>query len=418
MIAPAEARARHHRWLAELTSIPTASGREGRVVAWIMRWVGERAELAITTDPGGNLLVARRGGGGANTATGVPGLRPVLFTAHLDHPAFVVERVIGPGTLQLSFRGGVMDAYFADARIVVHAADGATRAGAIAGPTQAPAAPFKSWLAELDGGTEGVRPGDIATWDLPAAVVRDGLLHAPACDDLAGVAAALAALDVLLELERAGGPSHPSSGGHPAAGARADVQLLFTRAEEIGFAGAIAACRHGTIPRGARVIALENSRAFDESPIGGGPIVRVGDRLSIFSPGLTASIAAVAERIAAGAPRAGDASAAAPRPWAWQRKLMPGGACEASVFCAYGHDATCLCLPLGNYHNMGSLAAVQAGTHTAPPRIEPEVISMADFDGLVDLLVQCGRSLPEEPPIRSRIDRLWDERGFVLDEKP
>lgn len=405
MSAPAEPRAPHHQWLAELTSIPTASGREGRVIEWITRWVGERPELSLTTDPAGNLLIGRREVGGT-------GLRPVLFTAHLDHPAFVVERVIGPGTLQLSFRGGVMDAYFRGARIAVHSRRGGRHTGTIASPTEAPGAPFKSWLAELDAGAEGVLPGDAATWDLPPAAIRDGLLHAPACDDLAGAAAALAAVDVLIEDARAGGPHHGNSVARP------DVQLLFTRAEEIGFAGAIAACRHGTIPRGARVIALENSRAFDESPIGGGPIVRVGDRLSIFSPGLTASIAAVAERIASSTPRAGGAPGPVPRPWAWQRKLMPGGACEASVFCAYGHDATCLCLPLGNYHNMGDLAGVQAGTNTSPARIEPEIISIADFDGLVDLLVECVRSLPDEPPIRARIDRLWDERGFVLDEAP
>ncbi len=32
MLVPAELRPRHHRWLTELTSIPTAAGREARVV--------------------------------------------------------------------------------------------------------------------------------------------------------------------------------------------------------------------------------------------------------------------------------------------------------------------------------------------------------------------------------------------------
>ena len=64
--------------------------------------------------------------------------------------------------------------------------------------------------------------------------------------------------------------------------ALAHVALLFTRSEEIGFIGAIGAAREGTVPKGARLVCLENSRSFPhDSPIGAGPIVRVGDRLSV-----------------------------------------------------------------------------------------------------------------------------------------
>lgn len=389
MTITADARAGHHRWLTDLTSLPTAAGREDAVVAWITRWVTQRPALALSTDAAGNLVVTPRGERGGTAPAGGTEPRPVLFTAHLDHPAFVVERVVGPGTLQLAFRGGVLEAYFRGARIAVHTRGGGIIRGVITDKPPTGCAVFPSWLADLDADAGSVAPGDVATWDLPRAAILDGRLHAPACDDLAGVAAALAAIDVLAQ--------EPGAGSIP--------RLLLTRAEEVGFLGAIAACRLGTIPAGTRVIALENSRSFDDSPIGGGPIVRVGDRLSVFSPGLTASIAALAERIAA------DEGAA----WRWQRKLMPGGACEASVFCAYGHEATCLCLPLGNYHNMGDLAAVQGGASAATPAIAPEIIAIDDFDGLVDLLVACGRTLPADPPVRAKIDRLWDERSFVLD---
>ena len=37
---------------------------------------------------------------------------------------------------------------------------------------------------------------------------------------------------------------------------------------------------------------------------------------------------------------------------------MPGGACEATAFSAYGYESTCLCLPLGNYHNMHDIDVV------------------------------------------------------------
>lgn len=240
-----------------------------------------------------------------------------------------------------------------------------------------------------------VRVGDVAVWDLPGAFVRDGLAHTPACDDLAALAAALAAFDVLLVHERA-----------------AAVQLLLTRAEEIGFVGAIAASRGGTIPVGARVIALENSRSFPlDSPIGAGPIVRVGDRLSTFSPALTAAVAKVAERLAEQRKDSGE-------PFRWQRKLMAGGACEATTYQSYGYDATCVCLPLGNYHNMADLERVQAGDASAVANatIAPEFISVADYHGLIDLLIGCGVSLESVEPIRERMEKLYEKLGFVLRE--
>ena len=75
---------------------------------------------------------------------------------------------------------------------------------------------------------------------------------------------------------------------------------MLTRAEEIGFIGTLGACRDATIPKEARLITLENSRSFADSPVGGGPIVRVGDRLSVFSPTLTSAVARRAEDVAGG----------------------------------------------------------------------------------------------------------------------
>jgi putative aminopeptidase FrvX len=388
-------RAEHHRWLLELTQIPTAAGREGRVAAWIRHWAADRPELRLAADDAGNLHIETGEGAGP----------PIYFTAHLDHPAFVVDRVVGPGTVQLAFRGGVMDDYFDQARVAIHDADGRRHTATLTSKADQASA-FPLYMADLDGeASDQLRVGDVATWELPPAEISDGILHTSACDDLAAVAAALAAYDVLL--------AHWRAEPEP----RRDVRLLFTRAEEIGFVGAIAACRHRTMPVGARVIALENSRSFDDSPIGGGPIVRVGDRMSIFSPGLTAAIAKLAEDLSGGPAMPTASQKQTDRHWKWQRKLMAGGACEATVFCSFGYDATCLCLPLGNYHNMADLAAVQAGKNTTKPRVAREFISVSDFDGLVDLLTACGRGLPAADTIRDRIEKLWTDRSFVLAER-
>ena len=263
----------HERWLFELTCLPTAAGRERRVIAWIEAWVAERDGIELSRDVSGNMTLSLNG-----AEMDVP---PVYYTAHLDHPAFVVTRIVAPTVLELQFRGGVMDDYFPDARIVVYPAGngaGAEQIEAVITENTTPeGAPFKSFLADLDAPSDAIAPGDIATWHLPEQGVEDGVFYTNVCDDLAAAAAALAALDTI-RLEARTLPN---------------VRILFTRAEEIGFIGAIAACKNNVIPKDSKLICLENSRSFDESPIGGGPIVRVGDRLSIFSPALTAAIARV-----------------------------------------------------------------------------------------------------------------------------
>lgn len=382
--------------------MPTVAGRETRVVRWIEAWASQRPELTLSADEHGNLTLRR-------TEPFAPG-EPVYVTAHLDHPGFTIESIDGSDTVTLAFRGGVMEDYFKGARVRLHPGAGQSPGATII--ERVPSAGtdeemFKRYRARLDTGssTDGLTARDIATWDLPVAFIRDGMLHAPACDDLAAAAAALAAFDELLRMAQDGEP------------VGRDVRLFFTRAEEIGFVGALGACRSRTIPQGAPIIALENSRSFDDSPIGGGPIVRVGDRLTVFTPRLTAAVAARAEAVAGGPalPTAAQKTSQMPA-WRWQRKLMAGGACEATVFCAAGYDATCVCLPLGNYHNMADLAAVQAGTNTTRPSIGSEVISISDFDGLVDLLIACGQELKPGGDIDARLEKLWFERNFVLHE--
>ncbi|MEO0513024.1 MAG: hypothetical protein AAF108_09035 [Planctomycetota bacterium] len=400
-----------HQRLLDITQLPTAAGREHRVVEAVERFVHDHAGCALDRDDAGNLTLSIHDADRSRP--------PVYLTAHLDHPAFVVERVIADEVVELAFRGGVMADYFPGARVAIQTGDRPVL-GTVTHETDASSeSPFKHYECELD---EPRQPeaGDVAMWAFPPAEVTrtppepDGaaldhiapdagdLLATNACDDLSAVAAAL---DTLKRVLAADEP-------------RPDLRLLFTLAEEVGFVGAIGACRLGTIPDSARVLALENSRAFPDAPIGGGPIVRVGDRLSIFNPDLTAQVAAVAEQVAGGpaTPTASQKRSDAPA-WKWQRKLMAGGACEATVFTAFGLDATCVCLPLGNYHNMADLARVQAGTNDSPPTVAREYIALRDYDALVDLLAACATRLGSDDapaPITERLDKLWNERRFVL----
>lgn len=384
--------------LLEVTSLPTAAGREDRVIAAIERWVAARAKrVVLARDRYGNLTIAQHG----FLAACAKGVKPVMITAHLDHPAFVVTAVRAKGKgekttveLDLEFRGGVYDPYFKGAMLEVF--DRQTKKGfdakivSLDAKTDPVTKPFKTVVAKLmkASAAKSIAAGAIARWKFPKAEIKKGLVHTHACDDLAAVAAALAAFD---------GISRDASLAH--------VALLFTRSEEIGFIGAIGAAREGSVPKGARLVCLENSRSFPhDSPIGAGPIVRVGDRLSVFTPELTNRVGDIA------AAHAKDNPA-----FKYQRKLMPGGACEATAFAAYGIASTCVCLPLGNYHNMEEIDAVLAGNKK--PRVGREFISVDDYHWLVELLEVVARRLDEEKIAaghRALMETLWSRHAAIV----
>lgn len=352
-------RATAEKWLAELTSLPTAPGIEDGVVEWVTRWVGRRDDLKLSKDSGGNLFVAQKGR---------KKLDPVLAVAHMDHPAFVILDDQG----SFEFRGGVDAAYFTDARIqVVSRPDGPNgRVASFDPETRRGEATFRGDVSE----------GDIAMWRFRSTRQKKGFFRAPACDDLAGAAAALAALD---RARRNPGLRH--------------FGVMLTRAEEVGLIGAVHAAKHRTIPDGARLLSIETSRELPNAPIGDGPIIRIGDRATIFDRELSNRVC--------------DAVAGAGVKH--QRKLMDGGGCEATAFGVYGYRATGLCLALGNWHNRGNLNEVEAGDDTAAvPMLEE--ISIDDFHGLVDLLPTAARAVDGEETRVESLDDLYESNRHYL----
>jgi putative aminopeptidase FrvX len=365
--------------LLELTAIPTAAGCEDRVIAWIKSWVGSRTGVTLSRDEHGNLLLKQ------GKATSPKGVAPIWFQAHLDHPAFVVRSVGNDGFVELEFRGGVHDPYFVGAALEIFDRNGATTSATIAS-LDPQAKPFKLVRAKIAKRNLQLAAGDVGRWRLPKPRITKGLVYTHACDDLAAVAAALCAFDRVREK-----PQH----GH--------VGVFLTRAEEIGFIGTIGAARNGSLSKESRIICLENSRSFAESPIGGGPIVRVGDRRSVFVPALTNRISDIMAEWQKSHPD-----------FRYQRKLMPGGTCEATAFACYGHSSTCLCLPLGNYHNMIDIDGVVAGR--GPARVGPEFIAAADYLGLIDMLEIIASELDSAnvPPMTATMETLWKDLSFVL----
>jgi len=348
----------------EITAIPTAAGQEWRVVEWIESWAKKQQGITLAKDKYGNLLLRQ---------SRKSSKKPIYITAHLDHPAFVVRKQIDEQHLEMEFRGGVHDAYFVGAKVEVFDNDGNGYIGTIES-LNTRAKPFKRVIVKLQKRVAGILlKNDIARWKFNPPIVKNGLLHAPACDDLAGVAAAICALDKIKRL--------------PALG---HVGVLLTRAEEIGFVGAIAAAKNRSVPASSRLLCLETSRSFPESPIGGGPILRVGDKTSVFGPELTNAATDIMNT---------------QKKFVWQRKLMPGGTCESTAFCEYGYLSTCLCLALGNYHNMKDIDGV---IHkNKPAKVAPEIISVNDFHGLVNMLLIICRELdsPRKATLRRGLEK-------------
>ncbi len=376
---PTDRRAVKH--LLELSSLPTAAGREDAVVAWVKRWAKRRAWVSLEADAFGNLTLRDRRWLDRRRKSAAP----IVVAAHMDHPALVGIESTGRDAIA-HFRGGVKAEYFKGTAVrhwqgtqrrqrgmIVACETDDTPGGAGPGPR----------VTVRFARDAVVRPGDVLTWELPEASIAKGRLHAAACDNLAGVAAALTTLD---RVHADHAPSH------------AELRILLTRAEEIGFVGALAVCEGGLLPADARIVVLEASKALDHAPIGAGPIVRVGDRVSVFDAELTDGLAQTAQRLAQQ-----DAT------FAWQRKLMDGGACEATAYTAYGHRAACVCVPLGNYHNMNE----------ARRRIDRESIAVADWLGMVRLLSALPASLGNTSghavrPLRDRlVERFAAQRGIL-----
>ncbi len=186
--------------------------------------------------------------------------------------------------------------------------------------------------------------------------LRAGKLHAPAIDDVLGTVVLLATLRE----------------------ARRPVWCVFTRAEEVGFHGAIEVARSGLIPTGAFVVSVEMSRERPWARIGQGPVVRVGDRMWTFDADGVLFLMEAAKT-------AGVAA---------QRALMDGGTCEATALAAWGYRVGGVCLPLGNYHNIGPSQRPRA-----------EFVSVADLEGLVKLTTAAVDRWPEFGRTRAGLKR-------------
>lgn len=361
--------------LKDLLTLPTAAFREELVVDYIRKTCAKLPGVSLEADRYGNLLAHYQRGNRPTT--------PVVFVAHMDHPGFVALDMVEKKTVRAAFRGGVKSEYFENARVKFWSGGRWVR-GRVTKLTRVKPLHAIGWtgrpeeaLLRVAGPVEANAPG---MWDLPDPHLKGDLVVARGCDDVAGTAAMLALLERLSRKQAAG-----------------TVYCLFTRAEEVGFIGAIGAMRLGTVPKHLPVISIETSSVRPSTPIGNGPILRVGDAGAVFPPSLTFFLERVAKRLAERSKK-----------FAFQRALMDGGRCEAYAFTAYGYTATGVCVALGNYHNMDAQRE----------KIAAEYISLNDWKRMVDwfeaiVLDETGYT-GDETVSREVIDAEFDRCEHML----
>lgn len=302
--------------LNKLLNQPTAPFHEYHVREAIEQLLLDVPHVELSHDAFGNLLVTYRKGKRRSTPTWVLG-------AHMDHPAFVKL----PNKDEWEFLGG-MPLNFVEQEDVI--------------------AQRKEF-------------GNFTNWDFDA-VVANGRVQAPACDDLVGCSVIVA---VLRELARLG--------------LDATVHAVFTRAEEVGFLGAWHLGKNWPFGKDAVYLSVETSRPVNGAELGEGPMIRVGDRLSVFDNELTQILV----------------STAMGQGIRVQRCLLDAGACEASALQACGIRSAGVSVPLGNYHNQDD-----------EKMLAPEWVYYSDVQAMVNLLVALvgiDQHGLEERPLEERV---------------
>ncbi len=355
--------------LSAVCNQPTTTFHEF-AVATVVRWYAAGLDLPVEEDEAGNLVVQYSGG---RTRKG----QGVTFIAHMDHPGFEVIAVKGKRATVVLY-GRVDAKIVGGARIVIQG-----EAGPVKGQVGRRALTRTHMGRPCFSITmrEPVPVGAFGHFDLPGLRLAKDRIHARAADDLVNVAALL---DLLTRLKRKR--------------VRANVTAIFTRAEEVGFIGTYAAIEAKTISRQQPVIVLECSSAkAGRVDIGGGPVIRAGDRAGTYTPAVDAWMATVAEHLI----HSGHGSRVTAHGFRFQRALLAGGRCEACALTAEGFPTGGIALPLGNYHNQG------------PRGPAAEFVSASDYDHLLVLITALARSPMPKDILKANAKPLWKNyRGW------
>lgn len=350
--------------LKDILRQPAAPFREQHVVRCVTEQLA-RAGVPYFFDPFGNLVLDVGSEQSYRRLLQKRDGEPVrVFIAHMDHPGFHGVRWLDENRLAIKWHGGSPLKHLSGAKLWLADNEQRLTGGGLTVKLSKPALLKAGWAIDTaeavitspDGVSLKQRyPGKKARQLFGSFAFRNDCwtsgkrLYTRAADDLVGV---FAIVSTAIQMHRRGK-------GSPFIG-------LLTRAEEVGFVGAVQHFELGWLQAARRpvvCVSLEASRTLPGAVIGKGPVVRMGDRRTTFDSGASQVLSSLAEKVL---------------PGRHQRRLMDGGACEATAATAWGLPTIGITLPLGNYHNQGFEGGMDCPKPEGPA---PEFVHLDDIDG-------------------------------------
>ena len=354
--------------LEKLLSLPTAPFHEKFVSSFLCDEL-KKSGIDFHLDGYGNIITSYQ-----------EGESPLACVAHMDHPGFEITKG-GKNRVEADWFGGVDARLFVGGSVVVYDQDaGSVRCrGRVENISKNAAGRVEKMVLRVRG---QVVAGDFGSWDLVPFRRRGERIYTKGADDLVGCATILCALRALKERGMAG-----------------RLLGIFTRAEEQGFIGTLGMIRGGYIASTARIISVETSKSLPGAVLGGGPVIRLGDRTGMFHPQMTLFLDYVARETKRKDPE-----------FLYQRRVMDGGTCEATPYQLNGHVTGGIAIPLFNYHNQGR------------GRIGPEAVHLKDVERSARFLVEAAARVAEfhlpQKELLSRWEKGWLEHHHRLLPKP
>lgn len=376
-------------FLKSILSQPTAPFREGHVIR-LLEHEFQTHGVPYFKDPIGNIVV-----GASNKAEYLRMVRQAskeplrIFIAHMDHPGFHGVKWLSPTEIEVKWHGGSPTALLDNAPVWLADAKGWVAEGYFKNVTMIPSGrAIDTAVVEVPATDRRTSKAEHLYGGLRfrSSFWQEGeLIYTKAADDLVGVfAIASLAIDLLghepmpianVDLKRAkksGAKAKKSAAKKMSSPKKSPFPFLglLTRAEEVGFIGAIGHFELGWLKNPKRpllCVSLETSRTLPGADIGKGPVVRLGDRASVFDAGALKVFADLAQKTL---------------PGRHQKRIMDGGRCEATAATVYDLPAIGISVPLGNYHNQ----CFEGGPDSCGPNgPAPEFVHLGDVEGLLTL---------------------------------
>ena len=365
--------------LQDILSQPTAPFREAHVISRITREL-EQFHVPYFQDPVGNLILGVSSQKEYTALLKKSGTEPLrIFVAHMDHPGFHGVRWKSPRELQIRWHGGSPTKHLDGAKVWIANSTAWVGHGTLLEPKlMASGKALESGVVRIDSFSDSSSKEDLLKnvhdlfggFGFRAPYWNEGnLIYTKAADDLVGT---FAVTSLALDFFGISNGVKNKSRTRSSKLQKKEVPFLglLTRAEEVGFIGAIGHFELGWLNKAKRpvlCVSLETSRTLPGAEIGKGPVVRLGDKFTVFDPGALRVFTQLAQTTL---------------PESHQRRVMDGGTCEATAATVFGIPSIGISVPLGNYHNQSFEGGPDAAPSNGPA---PEFVHEHDIEGLLAL---------------------------------